>query len=275
MCNCVGVGRANTSAHRRSGYGHRSMSAKESRGSARKSPSRETRRSTKPDQDMESASDQQPRPGLPRARSIERQDRRRERAQAAPARLARSFVQLPQRVSPAILIFVALMVIFLALSIAQPLRNYFDQRSQLAQLEQQIDAQEQERDRLTGELNRFNNEDYIKEQARTRLGLIEPGESAFRIFSPKIDANSSGSTPGVETDVPEEPGEWYQQLWDAISTPEEEKPTGDHVVDHNLPTVPDPDAPNSAPDSSPEDAPAPDSAPDGQPAPAPENTPEG
>lgn len=202
---------------------------------------------------------EQPRPGLPRARSIERQDRRRERAHAAPGRLARSFVQLPQRVSPAILIFTAFVVIFLALSIAQPLRNYFDQRSQLAQLEQQITAQEQERDRLTGELNRYNNEDFIKEQARTRLGLIEPGESAFRIFSPKIDANTSGSTPGVEADLPPEQGEWYQQLWDAISTPEEDKPTGDHVIDHNLPTVPDPDAP--APGDAPAPAPAP--APEG------------
>lgn len=196
------------------------------------------------DPDGQSADHDRPRPSLPRARSIERQERLRERAQAAPRRAVRSFVQLPKKVNPMVLIAAAIVVIFLAVSIAQPLRNYFEQRAELAQINSQIAQQERERDRLTEELNRYDNEDYIREQARTRLGLIEPGESAFRIMSPEIHANAPGSTPSADEEVAER-GEWYQQLWDAISIPEEEAlPSEDNPIDHKLPTVPNSDADN-------------------------------
>lgn len=180
---------------------------------------------------------------LPRARSIERQERLRERAQAAPRRMARSFVQLPQKVNPMILLAAAVIVVFLAVSISTPLRNYFEQRAELAQLNAQIAQQESEKQRLTEELGRYTNEDYLKEQARTRLGLIEPGESAFRIFSPNIHADAPGAAPGVEENL-EPLGDWYQQLWDSISVPEEPAtPPNATPGDHDLPTLPDPNAP--------------------------------
>lgn len=176
---------------------------------------------------------------LPRARSVERQEHFRERAQAVPVRIARSFKQLPQKVNPVVLSVAALLVVFLAVSIASPLRNYFSQRAELAELNAQIDYKTQQRDELTDELNRYSNEDYIREQARTRLGLIEPGESVYRIFSPKIQANPAGSTPGVDEEQSDQRGEWYEQLWDAIATPPaEEESTGNHVIDNQLPTVP-------------------------------------
>ncbi|MBC2681993.1 septum formation initiator family protein [Corynebacterium sp. 4HC-13] len=196
-------------------------------------------RTTKVNKEPEGVEPSDLRQRLPRARSVERQEHLRERAQAVPARIARSFKQLPQKVNPAVLTVAAFLVIFLAVSIAPPLRNYFSQRAELAELNAQIDHKTQQRDQLTEELNRYNNNDYIREQARTRLGLIEPGESVYRILSPKIQANPAGSTPGVEEEQGGQRGEWYEQLWDAIATPPpEEKPTGNHVIDNQLPTVP-------------------------------------
>lgn len=196
-------------------------------------------RAAKPEAENSAETSASPRGGIPRARSVERQERIRERAQAAPKRLARSFVQLPKKVSPVVLTVAALLVIFLAISIAQPLRNYFEQRAELAEINAQISQQQQERDRLTEELNRYNNEDYIKEQARTRLGLIEKGESAFRILSPEINSTAPGSTPGAEETAPEK-GDWYKQLWDSISVPEFAEPEKPHEQEHNLPTVQEP-----------------------------------
>ncbi|HIW96453.1 MAG TPA: septum formation initiator family protein [Candidatus Corynebacterium gallistercoris] len=179
---------------------------------------------------------------LPRARSVERREERRARAQQAPRRVARSFVQLPKKFSPKGLIIAAGLAIFLAFSISTPLRNYFEQRSELAEINSTIAAQEQRKAELTDELNRYSNEDYIKEQARTRLGLIEPGESAFRIISPSI--NSSAPDPALDDEAAEDDKRWYTKLWDSISIPEdeltpEESTTGD-VENHHLPTVPAP-----------------------------------
>lgn len=195
---------------------------------------------------------------LPRARSIERRERRRARAQTAPKRMARSFVEVPKNMSPTTWLVTLVLVIFLAVSIANPLRNYFEQRAELAQLNQEIEAQEKEKAELTSELNRYRDEDYIKEQARTRLGLIEPGESAYRIISPKIHADELG-TESEEGSNGESEGnrDWYAQLWDSISTPEEELQEDDPATeDHKLPTVPE-ENPKQEQPAVPEQAPAP------------------
>ena len=177
---------------------------------------------------------------IPSARSVERRAARREQAKQAPRRMARSFVQLPQRINPGVTLLVAIIVAFLAFSMAQPLRNYFEQRAELADLNAKIQSQEQHKEELIEELNRYENESYIKEQARTRLGLIEPGESAFRIISPQIKASGEAgaeSVPGEED--PQAPGPWYEQLWDSISVPEEDIVTNENDSDSlDMPTVP-------------------------------------
>ena len=59
--------------------------------------------------------------------------------------------------------------------------------------------------------------------------------------------------------------DWYQQLWDSISTPEEvlEEQNNPENEDHKLPTVPEEKT----------DAPAPEQASEGAPAPAQEQAP--
>ena len=182
--------------------------------------------------------------GIPQARSVERKSARRQQVKQAPKRMARKFVQLPQRINPGITVLTAVLVIFLAFSIAQPLRNYFEQRTELSQLNAKIESQEQKKADLIEDLNRYDNENFVKEQARARLGLIEPGESAFRIISPKIKAGGEVTSeedhvPG--RDDPQSPGPWYSQLWDSISVPEEESVTNTDDEDTDslkLPTVP-------------------------------------
>ncbi|WP_426718762.1 FtsB family cell division protein [Corynebacterium auriscanis] len=181
------------------------------------------------------------RPRLPQARSVQRQQERRRRVHNAPGRMARSFVTLPQKVNPLATVISISLVIFLALSIATPLRNYFEQRAEIARLENTIQAQEQRKRELTDELNRYHNEDYIKEQARTRLGLIEPGESAFRIISPHIGSSAPGDNPTDDAENNQGDREWYQKLWDSISVPE---PTPEQIHQEQeqtrLPTIPTP-----------------------------------
>ncbi|WP_225723469.1 MULTISPECIES: septum formation initiator family protein [Corynebacterium] len=233
-----------TRANQRAGRG-RGSSARDARRAARREERMDRDVRQQDERDERDAQPQESRGSLPQARSVERQARRRAQARQAPARLARNFVQLPQRINPGVTVFTALLVAFLAFSIAQPLRNYFEQRSQIAELESKITSQEQYKAELIEEINRYGNENYIKEVARTRLGLIEPGESAFRIISPKIKANGqvgaegSDFVPGEEE--PTAPAPWYEQLWDSISVPEHESVVDDNDEDGpalKLPTVP-------------------------------------
>lgn len=156
---------------------------------------------------------------------MEKRDRRQREVRTAPRRLARSFVELPKKMNPLVTVAVILVVAFVALSVATPLRNYFQQRAELAQVEATIERQLAERDDLNAELDRYNSEAYIREQARTRLGVVEQGESAFRLMDPRIDT-SSPTDPGVEHDD-SEPDPWYTQLWGSVATPADEDGEGD------------------------------------------------
>lgn len=151
---------------------------------------------------------------------MEGRDRRQREVRQAPRKLARSFVELPKKVNPLVTVAVILVLAFVALSVATPLRNYFQQRAELAEVNATIERQLAERDDLNEELDRYNSEAYVREQARTRLGVVEPGESAFRLMDPRIDT-SSPTDPGMEKDDAE-PDPWYTQLWGSVATPDDE-----------------------------------------------------
>lgn len=135
-------------------------------------------------------------------------------------------MELPKKINPLVTVAVILVVAFVALSVATPLRNYFQQRAELAEINATIERQLEEREELTDELDRYQSEAYIREQARTRLGVVEPGESAFRLMDPRINTGSPDD-PGLDRDD-EDPDPWYTQLWGSVATPPDD---GDDASD--------------------------------------------
>ena len=103
---------------------------------------------------------------------------------------------------------------------------------------------------LQAEKDRFSDPGYIKEQARIRLGLVEEGETPFRIIDPALGP-VTGDDPVGEEPLPTK--SWYEQLWDSVSLPpEEEKPANpardEATRPDRLPTVPE-QAPEPAPEA--------------------------
>lgn len=114
----------------------------------------------------------------------------------------------------AILLGVAILALMV---IAFPLKNYFDQRSDITKLQASISAKEEEKERLLGELEKNNSQAYRDEQIRRRLGAVGEGETPFRIIDPSMttpDGVSSVSSPDGEEAVT-----WYRQLWDSLTDP--------------------------------------------------------
>ncbi|WJZ02176.1 FtsB family cell division protein [Corynebacterium freiburgense] len=137
-------------------------------------------------------------------------------------------------------VLIAVSIVVLVM-IGMPLRNYFQQRSDIARVQASIEAKEAEKQALLAELEKYESEEFIKEQARIRLGVIEPGETAFRIISPELKADSSTGQNAVQ-DVSDEP--WYDVLWEAISLTESdlriglEKPEPPAANSNQLPISP-------------------------------------
>jgi hypothetical protein len=143
------------------------------------------------------------------------------------------------------LVLVIVVVIIVLVMITVPLRNYMGQRAELARRTASINALNNQKALLESEIKKYQSEEYIKEQARIRLGVIEPGEVAYRVIDPALEnqRQTGDSAAAMEDGL----GSWYEVLWNSVTVPDtleetEETPT----PTGKLPIAPDPNSPTAS-----------------------------
>lgn len=112
-------------------------------------------------------------------------------------------------------------VLVVLLTIAVPLRNYYHGQSEIARLESSIAAKQERKDKLLAEIDKYRSDEYIKQEARRRFGVMDEGETAFRIMDPRMDSGDTVTSEHRE-DIDER--EWYTVLWDSVSEETETDP---------------------------------------------------
>jgi type II secretory pathway pseudopilin PulG len=104
----------------------------------------------------------------------------------------------------------------LGISYANALTTYLRQQRDIAELESEVAAQTASIDQLEDEIARWQDPDYVRAQARQRLGWVLPGEVGYRVIA------ADGSLVGSETEVIDEAvsaenqGPWYERIWASI-----------------------------------------------------------
>jgi cell division protein FtsB len=71
------------------------------------------------------------------------------------------------------------LVLLLAMATVVPLRQYFEQRSRIAELEAKVTALEHARADLADQMRRYRDPEYLERLARECLGMVRPGEIPF------------------------------------------------------------------------------------------------
>jgi cell division protein FtsB len=82
------------------------------------------------------------------------------------------------RVTGRALVLAALVVALLAAAVV-PLRQYFEQRAEIAALEQKVDALLDQKGTLERRIERLRDPEYLELLARKCLGMVKRGEIAF------------------------------------------------------------------------------------------------
>ena len=122
---------------------------------------------------------------------------------------------------------IALAVVFLILTIsyATSLRIYFHQARQIANARTEITTRQQRISELQGELARWNDVEYVKTQARDRLGWVVPGETGFRVIGPNGRPLGGGAEIGSGT-MPQEASAdaWWSRLWGSVEAADNPAP---------------------------------------------------
>jgi hypothetical protein len=111
-----------------------------------------------------------------------------------------------------------LVFVILAISFVGSLRIYLSQQHDLAVAEQEIRDRSAQIADLEGELARWDDPDYVKAQARERLGWVMPGETGYRVVG--ADGKPLGGGVVIDADQKLPAGEhdpvWWDRLWGSV-----------------------------------------------------------
>ena len=97
-------------------------------------------------------------------------------AHEAPRRRVGSRFRLTARAA-----IVLTVVVLLAVTMVYPVRLYLDQRAELQRMEQETAEMSKVNQDLTIELERLSDPAYLEELARSCLGMVRRGETAFAV----------------------------------------------------------------------------------------------
>ncbi|TWD78969.1 cell division protein FtsB [Kribbella amoyensis] len=106
----------------------------------------------------------------------------------------------------------------LIVSYAQSLRVWFDQHQQITALQQEIRDREKRVDQLNDEIARWDDDAYVRAQARQRLGWVMPGEVGYRVIGADGKPIGAPPDPVVPSDAQadEQQPTWYTKLWGSV-----------------------------------------------------------
>ena len=111
-------------------------------------------------------------------------------------------------------------VVALAISFGTSLRVYLGQQHDLAVAEQEIRERSAQIADLQSELARWDDPDYVKAQARERLGWVMPGETGYRAVGE--DGKPLGGGAVITSEQTLAAGEhdpvWWDRLWGSVQT---------------------------------------------------------
>jgi len=120
----------------------------------------------------------------------------------------------------ALLITIAVVGVLLAV----PVRNWFGQRAEIAELRAQIEVTQERVDSLQLEQQRWDDPAFIAAEARRRLHFVNPGEIGYVALG--ADGRPAAET--ISELAAERNPAWYAKLWGAVQEADDSvEPTSD------------------------------------------------
>lgn len=160
------------------------------------------------------------RPGGPRGRTRPRRPAgatrpvtRRPATGGSGAATTRTSAPRPPSRLTARAVILGVVLLALAMSYVFPLRIYLTQQAEISELRTSQAAQRERIAGLEAEAERWQDDDYIRIQARKRLYFVEPGEIPMITVWEEDDTGEAGQDPDQP---PEEPQPWWSTLWSSV-----------------------------------------------------------
>ncbi|GAA3289874.1 septum formation initiator family protein [Arthrobacter citreus] len=109
------------------------------------------------------------------------------------------------------LLVLAMVTLVITVLLAPSVNTYLHQRSDIAALEAEIAAQKETSRDLEAQLDRWEDPNYIKQQARERIFLVMPGETRYLVKGEHGVENAEQQAQEEAEDL-----QWVDALWDSV-----------------------------------------------------------
>ncbi|MCW3764989.1 FtsB family cell division protein [Paenarthrobacter ureafaciens] len=110
----------------------------------------------------------------------------------------------------------AVVMIAITVMLAPTVKVFLEKRSEISALEAEIAAKEAEQEDLNKQLSRWQDPNYVKQQARDRINMVMPGETGYWVFGGEDAAGTPGGRTGSGTSENPANLPWVDALWESI-----------------------------------------------------------
>ncbi|MGP0222741.1 MULTISPECIES: FtsB family cell division protein [unclassified Paenarthrobacter] len=112
----------------------------------------------------------------------------------------------------------ALAVVMIAITImlAPTVRIFLEKRAEISALEAEIAGRKAEQAELNKQLSRWQDPNYVKQQARDRINMVMPGETGYWVFGGEEAAGTPGGRTGSGSSANPANLPWVDALWESI-----------------------------------------------------------
>ncbi|NMR28325.1 septum formation initiator family protein [Arthrobacter sp. SF27] len=106
----------------------------------------------------------------------------------------------------------AVVLVTITILLAPSVRIFIEQRSAIAALEREIAAEQKTQSQLEKELARWEDPEYIKQQARDRIFYVMPGETRYLVTGTEgLSESEEHASVAAPSNLP-----WVDALWDSV-----------------------------------------------------------
>ncbi len=163
-----------------------------------------------------------PRPGKPapaRAGATKVTPGSAARAQAGPAAHGADEgnpAPVPAKAFSGRMLALALVMVANTIMLAPSVKIFLETRAEISELEADISAKQAKQTDLKRQVSRWQDPNYVKQQARDRINMVMPGETGYWVFGSDLPAGMPGA--GAPAGTAQDPANlpWVDSLWDSI-----------------------------------------------------------
>lgn len=122
---------------------------------------------------------------------------------------------IPAKAFSGRMLALAVVMIAITIMLAPTVKIFIDKRAEIAALEADIAASKADQDDLKRQVSRWQDPNYVKQQARDRINMVMPGETGYWVFGSDLPAGESAGPPGAAAQDPANLP-WVDSLWESI-----------------------------------------------------------